>query len=618
LPLILRAWRSERRTLYFPSTGSEFRQSNADAHRVRPTDFRAPALISHQAFWIVIPSQKDRKQARDRVKRKLDCLILRIASRLKYNTDNADVTIKPCVQGAAILFASTALPTCFVPFANHIDDQGNFDEAKLETAQKDVLESDHRVVSLHFKWNACDITARFEFHTEYFTISTFAELASCDREDLRDAITRITEARLAREVDAIKELVYDSFWKDLSDHICQELMVDPIFTRIFADFRGVVIANDTVLGRDTGNNLIENLLPLLIPLWFEHPTYECSVSYMLGGRALYITSLGPQTPERLTPRGSADRVPVTYLLCINGAINDWQRGRLVDLIHTAGVGRLASLKDLSALRKAGGELASLDHFTARARSAVSDQDTAAASSIREAHRQFNKITTDFNTNTKADYGVLYRVERSRYYVARFQESAAQMRILPVVGYHKYDQFVQQRLGSTFDFIDRLGRRYERSVAAFALLDGYQLTISSNEIALRQQANELVERGITNSIKKIQEYGEFALIAALIPYYVMGLLVHLYEGSRNREYLVYLTYVVWSSTFGLAMYRRRETEQRSIKDGLLWGAGALLFLVIGMSFTLPAIMDGVSACVALASKWIAIGNKWIAIHLLGHA
>jgi hypothetical protein len=117
----------------------------------------------------------------------------------------------------------------------------------------------------------------------------------------------------------------------------------------------------------------------------------------------------------------------------------------------------------------------MDRYVAVARAAVSDANADDASAaIKVAHKRFSEITTSFNKSTEADYGLLYRVERSRYYVQRFRSTVAQMRILRVEGYQKYDQFVERRLGGSFDFINRLGRRYERAVSSLSLLDEYNL------------------------------------------------------------------------------------------------------------------------------------------------
>jgi len=110
------------------------------------------------------------------------------------------------------------------------------------------------------------------------------------------------------------------------------------------------------------------------------------------------------------------------------------------------------------------------------------------------------------------------------------------------------------------------------VSAISLLDGYHLTIQSNEIALSQneialsQAEEEAEEAAASEkTLEIQIVGEFILIAALLPYYAIGLLAHIYEeadaGAHQRIRI--LTYLVWTVAFGIAIYRSR-TEDRQWK------------------------------------------------------
>jgi hypothetical protein len=363
-----------------------------------------------------------------------------------------------------------------------------------------------------------------------------------------------------------------------------------VFSEIFADFRGIVIINDGVLQGTQRDQRIERLLPLVMPLWFNKADLECSVGYMLGGRSLYMTCLGPQISEARSPSLAIGRIPVTYLLCVGSQTNRWERGRVTELIHGAGVSRLAALRDLAALRRVGGELAGMDHFTTGAQKAVSENPKNASAAIKIAHDRFGNVTTEFNVKTDTDYGILYRVERSRYYVARFRDAVTQMRIIRVAGHQPYDRFVLQRLGSAFDFIDRLGRRYERSVNTLALLDGYYLTIRSNEIAESQQATALEEKGINDSIERIQEYGEFILIGFLLPYYAVGLFAHIYEpgSDTGRDAVAYFTYIIWTAALALAWFLKRKVRllrkltEITLLTAILWG---LVWAIYHMAPTL---------------------------------
>jgi hypothetical protein len=84
-------------------------------------------------------------------------------------------------------------------------------------------------------------------------------------------------------------------------------------------------------------------------------------------------------------------------------------------------------------------------------------------------------------------------------VKQFEESVKLLRIGRLEGDQPYHQFIRRRLGSEFDFIDRLGTRYERATSNVASLDQSYLAMTQN--ALVKQANS-----IHKEIHKIQVWG----------------------------------------------------------------------------------------------------------------
>jgi hypothetical protein len=559
----------------------EFRQTNADAHRVTPTDFDAPALICHQAFWIA-PRARQSMSAiwRVKIKRMIDSFLLATARNIQSHIDS-DVRIEPRVGNVVVLFSNIAAAKHLVPDPRFrlTDARLNYDI--LTDPERAIFDSDHRVISIHFHWFGLQVKLRFEMHGEYFVVTTFIELAGTGARTLPkfgktlDQLRRYDQLPSAEAIQ-ITQFLYERIWDIFARAIFPSELFrskanQKVFANIFADARGLVLSGETVAFDGirfaaptewpTGaENLVKKYLPLLRPIGAERDRrYECSVSYILDGRAIYMTSLGPQIPQLAARR----RVPVTYLLCAHPTVTEWQRGRIIDLVQLMGVNRLAALKDLSALRDAGRQLASLDQHIVTARDAVptgDEEETAKA--IRRAHDQFNMITGTFNAGTRTNYGILYRVERSRYYVSRFRSNIAQLRIWRLEGYQKYDLFVEQRLGSTFDFIDRLGRRYERAINSLSLLDEYNLSIQSNVIAKSQRDMESKETEISDRIAKIQRYGEFILIFALLPYYIIGLISHVLDSHHTIKYL---TFAIWAATALLAAHRTFK-EEKKIKPG----------------------------------------------------
>ena len=82
----------------------------------------------------------------------------------------------------------------------------------------------------------------------------------------------------------------------------------------------------------------------------------------------------------------------------------------------------------------------------------------------------------------------------------------------IEGYLPYDEFVFRRLGTTFEFIDRLGKRYEQ-----AKRDIMELSQSMTQGDILRQ---------NKAIEKMQKMGERALFFVLLPYYLSHLSTNL--------------------------------------------------------------------------------------------
>jgi Protein of unknown function (DUF3422) len=214
---------------------------------------------------------------------------------------------------------------------------------------------------------------------------------------------------------------------------------------------------------------------------------------------------------------------------------------------------LAALTYSPALRKAGATLSQLDSHINYARETIDpkkaqrpidrQQKTQVDNAINDVHSTFGRITKVFNESTHTNSGILYRIEQSRYYKAQFDKNVQALRIGRLEGYQRYDEFVERRLGAAFDFIDRLGRRYERATNTISTLDENYLTMEST----------LIETGI----RKIQQWGEFALLAVLVPYYFAHLLALIVQ----EQYMAPITVSLWTLFSAVAVYQKVPAYQK---------------------------------------------------------
>ena len=387
----------------------------------------------------------------------------------------------------------------------------------------------------------------------------------------------------------INRYVFHDFWTIYRTEVLQHQTLEaygdnPIFGHIFADFRGLIASDQAVAFADEGffrdgnppswgGEAKKRFLPLIQHRnRAEHSRHECAVNYMLDGRALYMSTLGPHLPS--IPE--AHRIPVEFIVYAHvhplkaTIVNKWQLGRVVSQILLLGTMRLCALKDLKWLHAAGRSLGSLEESTQSARKAIAfteivssgpetnvaaerqKKSREAMARIAEAHSKLNGITGDFLKETGD--GPLYRIERSRYYVQQFEENIKLLRIKRLEGDQPYDQFIRRRLGSEFDFINRLGIRYERAASSIVTLDQNYLAITQNALVERATKIDEDTMSIQSEIRKIQEWGEFALLAALVPYYV----THLLDLIINEQYVPGLTAGIWGVFGVIAIYRMFKT------------------------------------------------------------
>jgi hypothetical protein len=554
----------------------DYHELNAGAHRKSAKVLTAPSLIWHLAFWTNVR----RKKTPDEIKDTLDKFIIAFCGAVAGKV--TDLKLSPCISDICLLFHNTCRKGQLAP-----------GQIKLDQRQHDIFASTSREVSVQFVWLKLDVTVRFEIRSEYFSITTFVELDKAHEKIARgepysgvDALNNTIGIVLGylrapdkpsqpTLADALTKSVNEYFFRDfwntyeaelLSDPSLTVLMKDRVFKQVFADFRGLIASEQAVKFVDDGF-FTEDKLPKwgqeakgkFLPLIqhrdrAEQSRYECVMNYMLDGRAFYMSTLGPQVPS--IP--AKQRIPVEFVIYANQRtpndaekmINNWQLGRLVNQILRLGTLRLCALKDVKLLREAGQQLGLLDQSTQAARYAIASNDTKAMELIGEAHKKLNSITGRFLRKTGS--GLLYRIERSRYYVQQFEENVKVLRIKRLEGDQPYDQFIRRRLGPEFDFIDRLGIRFERATNTIVTLDQNYLAITQN--ALVKQANQIDE-----NIHAIQEWGEFALLAALVPYYVM----HLLDLIIKEKYVPVLTASVWTVFGALALYRKFKKSRYAL-------------------------------------------------------
>jgi hypothetical protein len=286
---------------------------------------------------------------------------------------------------------------------------------------------------------------------------------------------------------------------------------------------------------------------------------EYSVSLFQRGSVLYISSLGRLMPNN--PR----REPVVYALVVSYG-SRWRLGRLIDRIHSLGTLRLAALRDLTKINTASRNITAL--------SGSLPERLKSGQIPAEGHREaFARIGGDI------DYGLFYRVARSRYYVASFKELLEMMQTERIDGFQPYNDFVRRRVYDAFDYIDRVGARYEelrRSISFWIAADQQramqslqEATAEHTKATARQTTVTALQTQVTNHLLRAAE-----LFSIFPVTYYFGMATHdtVPEVAAHSKWLTYVvpttTWPYFSVGFciavGLATYSHWARTSRSPK------------------------------------------------------
>ena len=220
--------------------------------------------------------------------------------------------------------------------------------------------------------------------------------------------------------------------------------------------------------------------------------FEYSVSTLLEGRALHVSALGAAHPAR---PNQASR-PVYSWFLIHG-LGGWATARLVDAMCEQGVLRLAAIHQYETLYRVADRLRDAEQELIRAATLDGVEELSASLQTVQA-------TVSDGDALLPDGGVGHRVQRSRYYVAKFFAGLPRLQIATVGDYQSYESFLRATMGAAFSFIEVLGARYER---------------------VRRDERLLVEQLRNARLLEIQRLGDLALLIALLPYYVGMVVSH---------------------------------------------------------------------------------------------
>jgi len=434
----------------------------------------------------------------------------------------------------------------------------------------------YRTIKFSFSWCGVPVALSFELHTEFLTLTAVIDASrkpDCDDlrgspaehpflGELRENLGKFChlEKLDAERCEALHRFVYYDVWDKLGSTVLFPMADhNQSLGAKFVDFRGIVLgaqagpdgkprisvpfSREPAQAGTGGERDPLCHIDDFDKLWsFVRCTHkedtEFTVSRFLGKRAFYATALGNQQRAMLEGIGR----PLCYLL-YEDTLNEWQLGRLIYRVHRAGAARIAAIMHFEALRRANHLLTITEGRLEEANSALpgqtsdDEEDTPADDFRASLRRHFAFVEQQFREISKLqlDGTLESRIERSRYYVRQFAAATTALRIRRVSGFQRYDEFVNQRLGPVFEYIDSLGRKYSRVQNERSNLLGRIRSYDS------QYNEEIVSRA--------QRIADLALSCILVPYYGSYVISHALSPEVLPERYVWFA----GFSFGIIMF-----------------------------------------------------------------
>ena len=379
--------------------------------------------------------------------------------------------------------------------------------------QETILASLHILDQSSANWSGWRARMRVDIHIEYYSVTFIL-----DRRDLQTTLERspenppsgATEAK--RYVSEWYRLIWDEFFAlietkgialdfptDDQFFECRGLVLDtapqaaplpirpryPILDeRIFATRRAE--AKESLNGWvDENGDVMSRILRLDRSAGNDQDA-NCVLCYVMNGRGIYASSMGRSEAElRSKPGGTTQATPERYLLLHHG-LPRFQVGRVLRRFHVLDELRCATafhfreLIDASKrIREAG------DNIDQQLRDS---KDALTRDSLKTIQHDLNALTSNQRIG-----GLLYRINRSRYYARNFKLGMDDLRFAPVKGWEPYDAFMHRNLFPTIDHIDGIGQRFE--------------ALASRVERLTEERDVTESINVQNRIADIQEIGE---------------------------------------------------------------------------------------------------------------
>lgn len=191
-------------------------------------------------------------------------------------------------------------------------------------------------------------------------------------------------------------------------------------------------------------------------------------------QALYVSALGSQAR-----RDSKD--PLRYVVIHNeptfgmaaydSGPDRYRVSRLVNRLNSIGTLRLAALRDLRLMRRAGERLRRIEILLEPA--GLEPKQQARRDELTTIMLELDQLARE---SANAGVPLFYRTARARYYFSQMQRLLIDLDVGHIPSWQNYEQFLRRRLYSSFEFAAGLGKR---------IMDLWEIARSRAEVAEAQ-------------------------------------------------------------------------------------------------------------------------------------
>jgi hypothetical protein len=393
---------------------------------------------------------------------------------------------------------------------------------------------------------------RLDMYDEYYFVTLILDQKDSDERvreicDIERELSSGDKKKTSSESRKFLQIYYDEIWVTLDGFIREGLNKFP--GRRFTEFRGIVLRELTNpfrqddFGGDTHkvsklNSTASSKSRSALRSWIaRNATFvsevlqlkqwagttdqdaNCVLSELLDGGAIYFSSVR----QAHVSSTSVDPPPLRYFILYNG-LSKYQLGRLIRRTHVLGELRCAAVLDMELLDEASEGLRSLgnhiDNLLVNKSASLTDDE------LRSVQVKLNQLAS-----SKISGGLLYRVNRSRYYANTFRERIKEMRVQSLEGWQSYSEFFSRNLYPHFDQIDQIGKRFETLAERVNRLTNARNAEKLNEFETNSLNLVREMNQFNGTMLRIQEIGEWIGVTAFT-YYGGHIIANIFrEGSK---------------------------------------------------------------------------------------